>query len=405
MAPTKKTSPASRRGPAARGNRRREVTLIVENSHVSGRNIVRGIARYNREQMARWLINHEWRNTDVFYPAWLDDWQGDGFIARIESKRILRKIKSFGVPVVDVLGTNRDPEIPLVHVDDGAIAAMAAKHLLDRGFRYFAYVGFAWPSWALRRRDALVRAVQAEGYPCEVHAWPAGADMSWSWGEEQDTVARWLRSLPKPVGIMLCSDSLSPMMLEACRRSGLAVPDEIAVIGVDNDELMCETSEPPLSSVVPDDQGVGYEAAHLLDRLMQGETWDGEHVYLQPKGVVTRLSSDVLAIEDQVVAAAVGFIREHALEDLTVDDVVQTVPVCRTLLQRRFRKAIGRSLHDEILRVRLEHARFLLEESDMPLWQVAEKSGFKHQEYMGVVFKKHLGQTPLQFRKGSRRDT
>lgn len=378
------------------------MTLIVENSHASGRNIVRGIARYTRQHSAKWLLHHEWRNTDVFYPPWLDRWEGDGFIARIESEEIMDRIKSLGVPVVDVLGALRDPKIPLVHVDDAAIAHVAADHLLDRGFRNFGYAGFAARNWSHRRRDAFVEALRKEGYDCSVHAWDDHSGEAWSWGEDLAQIVDWLRALVKPVGIMLCSDTHSQMILEACRRGGFAVPDEVAVVGVDNDEPICEVSEPPLSSVIPNDQQVGFEASRLLDHLMDGGRWDGEDIYVPPQGVCTRMSTDVLAVEDPVVAAAAGFIREHALSDLAVDDIVKAVPVCRTVLQRRFRMVLGRSLHDEILRVRLDHARFLLEEGDMPLWQVAEKSGFKHQEYMGVVFKRHLGETPLQYRKAAR---
>ena len=380
---------------------RLNVTLIVETAMGSGRNILRGIARYSR-QHGPWMFHHEWRNTDLYFPPWLEDWEGDGFIARVESPRIAKALQSFGVPVVDVLGTLTDTGFPLVRVDDVAIARTAAEHLLDRGFRHYAFCGVSDFSWSTRRRDAFVAAVSGAGFECRVHEIGRAENEHLSWETEQQDTQAWLQSLPKPTGIMLCNDLHGHFILDACLRDGIAVPDEIAVVGVDNDEPICEVSEPPLSSVKADDERVGYEAARLLDRLMDGESWNGKSIYIPPRGVRTRLSTDSLAIEEPSVVAAIRFIREHARDGITVADVVRAVPVSRTLLQRRFRAERGRSMHDEIASVRLNHARFLLEEGDMPISLVAEKSGFKHQEYMGAVFKKQFGQTPLQYRQRSR---
>ncbi|MBU0677212.1 MAG: DNA-binding transcriptional regulator [Verrucomicrobia bacterium] len=378
--------------------RRPNVTLIVETSLGSGRNILRGVARYAREH-GPWLFHHEWRNTDLYYPPWLEDWEGDGIIARIENEEILLKLKSFNVPIVDVLGTMKDPDIPLVHVDDESIARLAADHLLERGFTRFGFCGLKGLNWSSRRAAAFKAAVESEGHSCSVLEWDSRKNTGWSWEKEVAAVLSWLRDLPKPVGIMLCNDQHAHLVLQACRGGGIAVPDEIALVGVDNDEPMCEVCDPPLSSVMPDDERVGYEAATLLDTLMRGNRRSAKPVYIQPSGVFTRLSTDVLAIEDSQVAQAVRFIREHACEDISIDDVVKQVPLSRSLLQRRFRKILERSLHDEIINVRLNHARFLLEEGDIPLALVAEKSGFKHQAYMGAVFRKRFGVTPLQHRR------
>jgi LacI family transcriptional regulator len=205
---------------------------------------------------------------------------------------------------------------------------------------------------------------------------------------------------------MACSDQCGPVLLEACRRARAAVPDEVAVIGVDNDEPLCEAADPPMSSVWPDHLGVGYAAAALLDRLMAGRAARGTPppapVYLAPRGVVTRQSTDVLAVEDRDVAAAVRFIREHACGRLVIDDVAGHVSLSRSALQRRFKKVVGRTIHEEALRIRLDRARELLSHTDLPIALVAEKAGFTHQEYLGSVFRSRLGQTPAQFRRASR---
>lgn len=389
--------PLSERFPAG-GRPRKRVTLIVESSLASGRNIVRGVIRYAR-QHGPWLLHHEWRNTDMYFPPWLRDWEGDGIIARVESRKMARALKALRVPVVDVLGAFPIPGVPLVHVDDSAIGRMAAAHLLERGYRHFGFCGLEGFPWSEARGAAFAAAVGLEGYTCRIHAWRPRRRLPWSWEREQQAIMEWLLALPKPAGLMLCNDLHSHFVLEACRRGGIRVPEELAVIGVDDDESVCEICEPPLSSIRPDDEQVGIAAAQLLDRLMHGRAARKRATYIPPAGVHTRLSTDMLAVNDAAVAAAAGFIREHACQGLRAEDVVAAIPMSRTLLQRRFRRALGRSIHEEIERIQLDHACFLLSEGSMPISDVAEKSGFRHQSYLGAVFKRTLGVTPLQFRK------
>jgi LacI family transcriptional regulator len=378
------------------------VSLIVETSHASGRNILLGIAQYTREH-GPWSIYHEFRNTDRVFPAWLQGWRGDGIIARVENRRIAKTLRGLRVPVVDVLGMVEDAGFPIVHPDDARMSRIAADHLLERGYRSFGFCGVKVYNWSARRRDAFLTAVREEGYPCAVHEYTPKPSGEWSWERDLKEIGAWLRDLRKPAGIMSCNDQHGRLVLEACRAAGFAVPDEVAVVGVDNDEPLCEVCEPPLSSVIPDDRGVGYEAAALLDTLMAGRSKGGESIWLPPRGVRIRLSSDTLAIMDKAIALAVAFIRENACRGISVQDVVDHAHVSRSLLQRRFRVALGRSVHDEIIKVRIDHAQFLLEESDMTIAMVAEKAGFNHQEYMGAVFKKTLGLTPLQYRRANRR--
>lgn len=381
--------------------RRAHVSLIVETSHASGRNILLGIAKYSREHRP-WTIHHEFRNTDRVFPAWLQRWEGEGIIARIENRRIADALRELHVPVVDVLGVVENSGFPLVHPDDRAIGKAAAEHLLERGYRSFAFAGVKVYNWSGRRRAAFVRTVEEEGYACAVHDYAPPPPSGRLWENDLQDIGAWLRGLKTPAGVMSCNDQHGRLILEACRAAGIAVPDEVAVVGVDNDEPLCEVCEPPLSSVISDDLGVGYEAAGLLDALMAGRPAVRTPLWVPPKGVRVRLSSDTLAITDKAVAMAVAYIRDAACRGICVEDVVKHTHVSRSLLQRRFRSALGRSLHDEIIKVRIGHAQFLLEESDMPIGLVAEKAGFNHQEYMGAVFKNKLGVTPLQYRRANR---
>jgi LacI family transcriptional regulator len=201
---------------------------------------------------------------------------------------------------------------------------------------------------------------------------------------------------------MVCSDQRGPQFLEACRRAGVSVPDEVAVLGVDDDEPLCEICNPPLSSVNPAHHRVGYEAARLLARLMAGKAAPREPVFTLPAGVTTRLSTEVFAIEDRPLATALRLIREHCCDGLDVEAIARRTGLSRSVLQRRFRATLKRSVHQEILQARLKRAMDLLAASNLPLADVAERTGFKHQEYLGAVFKARTGQTPAEYRKERR---
>ena len=191
-------------------------------------------------------------------------------------------------------------------------------------------------------------------------------------------------------------------VLDACRRAGLAVPDEVAVVGVDNDTFLGDLTDPPLSSVAPDTRRTGYEAAALLDRLMSGrERQRGQAIFVEPLGVVTRRSTDVLALGDADVSAAVRFIREHACDGIAVKDVLEQVPLSRRVLEGRFRKLLGRTPHDEIARIRLERVRQLLRETRLPLSDIAARSGFRTAEYLATAFRREFGTSPDAYRKSA----
>jgi LacI family transcriptional regulator len=383
--------------------RRKNVALIIETSNDYARGLLHGVVAYMREHR-NWSTYLPEHTRGEQPPAWLSRWNGDGIIARIENTEIAKAVLASGLPAVDVSAANLAPTLPWVETDDAAIARMAAEHLLERGFRQFAFCGddrFNWSRW---RGEQFQRSITARDFPCHMHNFPAqhrtGQPLvEEEWGRYITRLASWLKSLPKPVGIMACFDPVGRHLLEACRAAAIAVPDEVAVIGVDNDDLLCELAEPPLSSVAPDTNRTGYAAAALLDRMMAGETVEPCGHRYEPASVVVRASSDVLAIDDVEVSQAIRFIREHACEGITVDDVLNHVPVSRRLLEARFKTLIGRTLHDDIDRVQIERAKELLRETDLSLPQIAQRAGYRHPEYLSVVFKKKTGITPGEFRR------
>lgn len=377
---------------------RPHVALLVETTLASGRDILRGISRYVREN-ASWSLYYEPRGLEESPPKWLRKWKGDGIIARIQNQSIAQEVLASGIPTVDVLGVVPDTAFPLVHVNDAHIARTAAEHLIERGFKNFGYFGIGGENWSERRRDAFEQTIHSSGGVLRVYEPPRSGDNAHSWEQTQDALAAWVAQLPKPVGVMVCSDQRGPQFLEACRRAGVAVPDEVAVIGVDDDQPLCEVCNPPLSSVQPGHDRVGYAAAELLARIMAGQVSPTEPQLVDSKGVSVRLSTDVYAIEDRALSTALRWIRENACAPISVDAIARHAGLSRSVLQRRFRVLLQRSVHQEILNTRIKRARELLAETNLPLGDIAEKTGFKHQEYMGAVFKTHLKKTPAQYRR------
>jgi LacI family transcriptional regulator len=283
-------------------------------------------------------------------------------------------------------------------VNDEAIGAMGADHLLERGFKRFAFVGIEGENWSEARQSAFIRHLASDGLSVSVRSVPRHHVDDISWEVHQSCLADWISKLPKPVGIMVCSDQRGGQVLEACRRAGVRVPDDVAVIGVDNDQALCGVCNPPLSSVWPNHSHVGYEAAKLLERLIRREKNVPRRTLIPPKGIVTRLSSDTLSVDDPLAANILRIIRERACMGIRIDDIASVVGASRSVIQRRFRNAFGRSMNEALVQHRLNAAKTLLLETELPLIEIAERCGFRHQEYMGAVFKLYLKQTPAQFR-------
>lgn len=384
--------------------RRPHVALIVETSVTYGRRILSGVSRYLRSH-EQWSVFLQQSELHTAPPKWLANWRGDGIICRPTSPRLTKAFRNSGVPVVD-LNDTRPLGLPRIHSDDAAIGRMGAEHLLERGFQRFAFGGFTGETWAALRRDAYVQALKEAGHDCSIFESYWRGPRAPAWDDDQKRIARWLKSLPKPLAVMTCNDVRGQHVLDACRRVDLPVPEAVAVIGVDDEEPLCDLCDPPLSTVVPDAHRIGYEAAELLDAMMSGKAGPaaGDRL-IAPIGVVTRQSTDLLAIPDPDIAAAVRYIREWACRGTAVADVLRHVPISRSLLERRFRQYLGRSPQAEIRSVQLKRARQLLAETDLPLKKIAQLTGFEHPEYLSVVFKRHTGETAGQYRAGSGRST
>ena len=373
----------------------KKVALLVETSNDYARGLLRGIMGYMREHRLWSLYLAEHSRGDR-PPAWLKNWKGDGIIARIEKPALAEALRGLKIPIVDVSSARLLPELPWFETDDAAFAQAAFDHLRERGFKRFAYCGDGQFNWSKWRAEHFVRMAEAAGGQVFVYQ-PSRAFLLDD-PAQIDDLASWLESLPKPIGLMACYDLRGQQVLNACRYINIAVPDEVAVIAVDNDELLCELSHPPLTSVIPNTYRTGYAAAAFLDEMMSGGASNLKSFLVPPIGVATRQSTDVVAVEDRGIAMAMRFIREHACEGINVKDVLRAAPQSRRSLESRFQRFFGRTPHEEILRVQLSRVKQLLVQTDLPLAEIAERAGFTHVEYLSVAFKKSVGMPPSQFR-------
>jgi len=392
-------SRATRAGPP-------RVALLVETSNAYGRGLLAGVAEYVAAHGPWSVYLPEAGRADDTAAARLRGWRGEGVLVRAEDRATARAAAGCGSAVVDLSSAGLLPGVPAVHSDTAAEAALAFDHLWERGFRHLGFCGVSGYPWVRWQQDRFAELAAAAGADLSVHVEPlrlAAGNRGWS--ADRNALGKWLTRLPKPVGIFACYDLRGQQVLDACRSSGLAIPDAVAVVGVDDDAVRCSLSDPPLSSVAPDARRVGYQAAELLARLMGGEPVAAGMRLVPPTGVSARRSTDALAVPDADVAAALRFIRDHCCEPITVGDVLDQVPLSRRSLEGRFTRLVGRTPHAEILRGRVERAKQLLAGTDLPIKAVAERVGVATPEYLSVLFRKATGTSPSGYRERTARLT
>ena len=381
-----------------------KVALLIETSNRYGRDLLYGVRDWMRESDS-WAVRFTEQARRAPLPSWLRGWQGDGIIARVDSPHSAQALKRTRLPVVDVSAERFASEFPRVSIDNVAVARLAADHLAGKGFAHVGFCGDARFLWS-RQRGAEFRRRLAEAGR-RVREFPSRAGRAGGPGSDAENreIADWLAKLPKPAAVFACYDGRAQQVLEACQLLGLHVPDEVAVLGVDNDEVLCELCSPPLSSVQPNARRTGYEAAAMLARLMQGEKNVGAATrYVEPVRVVERQSTDVVSVADAKVAAALKYIRQHACEGANVADLLRAAPMSRTLLERRFKAVLGHSPHRQFVQARVERAKHLLVESEVSIAVVAELAGFESASYLSVVFRRETGESPYAYRTRQRTD-
>jgi LacI family transcriptional regulator len=379
---------------------RPQVLLIFLTRFDDSTAMLKGIAQYGRSHghWAAFLDDEAHAESD---PRWLQSKKWHGVISRHTTPALIRACAEAHVPLVD-LNDDTPPQagVPKIRPDNVGIGHLGAEHLLERGYRHLGFCGFSNGSWSCERRDGFVEALQLAGHSAYLHEveWPGDLTPFWD-ARQTRALAAWLRRLPKPAAIMACNDLRALQVITAAQSADLLVPEEIAVLGANNDANRCDLSYPPLSSVATNSYQSGYQAAECLAHLMEDGRPTVTDLRVEPIGVVPRHSTDMQAIDDKNVAAALSYIRENACSGISVDLVVRHAYASRSQLEKKFRRHFGRSPQAEIRRVQLAKIKQLLLETNFPLKKIAELTGFEHIEYMCVVFKRLTGDAPGEYRK------
>lgn len=375
----------------------RRVFVLVETTSGYSRGILEGIGQYRHER-PNWSVFFEERGLEELPPRWLKSRLFDGIIARTANRRIRRQLDSVNAPRVELLGL-QECEPAKVHGDNRTAGRMAAQHLLGCGLRHFAFFAGGDPWWIANCREAYCDELQKRGFTCSVYRASAkDTRILPRWHDSQEAgLTRWLLSLPQPCGIFCVTDAR--IVLEFCRRLRISVPERMAILGEDDDPVVCSVSSPALSAIDFGSKQIGYRAAMLLDRMMAGAPAPKDVEWVAPLRVVPRQSTDIVAVDDDEMAQALRFIRENACNGIDVDDVVAAACISRRALERRFRELFDRTPKTEILRVRLEHAKVLLSTTLLPIEAIARRSGFTAFRHFSEVFQRETGLTPRAYRK------
>jgi len=391
------------------------IAVLIESSRASGRGLLRGIAKY-AHLFGPWTFYRmpPTYRSSVFYGeapgaaggatrkadkiTSLRESKADGIIAHVPNEKVAKQLITRGCPAVVVPANEVIPGLPNLVSDGDRAGELAAEHLLNIGLQYFAFCGYDPNYWSRERYRGFQKRIGQAGH--NVHVFHQAKPKSRRlWENEQGPIANWLRSLPKPVGVWVWNDDLAEYVLAACKISGLVVPDDVCVLGADDDELVCSMCEPPLSSVAFNFERAGYEIAGLLRKLMKGEKVKNPVVTLHTTHIVSRQSTNALVLQDRDVAEAVRYIYANAQKPVRVQDVLNAVKLSRRVLYDRFQEVLGRPIYEEIMRVRAERIARLLVDTNLPISKIANDLGFPGVEHISRYFKKIKGMSPRQYRK------
>ncbi|MFJ2990085.1 XylR family transcriptional regulator [Collimonas sp. NPDC087041] len=379
------------------------IALLFNANKIYDRGIITGIGNYLSSTRASWdlFLEEDFR---CRLPG-IERWHGDGIIADFDDPAVCEALSDTRLPVVAVGGSYQDEadypqNIPYVATDNFKLIKLAYDHLIEAGLTRFACFSLPEASvnrWAQEREKAFQRLMQRDGMDAEIYRGVSTSAPAWDTAVEQQIA--WLHSLPKPIGIIAVSDARARQLLQACLSAGIAVPEQVALIGIDNDPLARTLTRVPLSSVIQGTEEMGRTAAHLLHQMLHGVQLGGSCILVPPIGINVLASSQHEPLSHPHVMQALHFIRQYACQGIKTEQVADYVGVSRSSLESYFRRELGRSVHDEILRFKLDAAKTILEHETRSIADIAVSCGFTSVQYMHAVFKRELGCTPREYQE------
>ena len=364
------------------------------------RAIFHGIKSYINIHKAPWQVQSGPSDPRTVQAA--QKWGAHGFIAYLDNREVEDALVQHGAHAVNYSGILASPRIPRVRTDDRLAGKQAAEFFLAKGFRHFAFSGYSNYHYSMERQIAFEQTVREAGWPCHILEHEIPDTDLWNpymWKEREERIGKWLEALPKPLAFYCAEDLRAIQIAEVASERTIPVPESVAILGTDNLEMLCDFASPSLSSLAPNMEKVGFEAAALLGRLINGERNPPNEILVAPLGIKARRSTDLEAVEDTEVAAAAQFIRENAGRPILVEDILKAVPMSRRNLERRFKSVLGRSPLEEIHRLRIQKAKELLTIRGLTIKEVAQRCGFSSAKGFALGFARLAGMTPSQYRK------
>jgi len=378
-----------------------KIILLIDFAEEYSKALLKGIAKYSREHgpwiFCRMPLFHRETVGIEGILKWALEWGADGIIGQFYNDPNIGKIIEAGIPVIAQDFKKRFDEIPNITGAHHEAGSMGADYFLKKGFKNFAFYGFKDIVWSHERAEGFEERVTRAGH--KVHYFEHKmARPSELWYYRPASIGKWLKSLPKPIALMACDDNQGQHITEACRLYGIRIPEEMAVLGVDNDEMICEFSDPPLSSIGQDAEKGGYDAAKLLDHLIKNGMHDFYDIVVRPTQVFTRHSTDIYATNDDHIASSLKYIHQNIDKNLHVDEVVKQVPLSRRALEKRFIEVMGYPIYKYIYNLRIEKFTQKLLDTDMSVFEIALDMGLSDSKNIARQFRQVMGCNPSEYR-------
>ncbi|PWJ57739.1 LacI family transcriptional regulator [Dyadobacter jejuensis] len=378
-----------------------KIILLLDFAEAYSKNLMKGINAYSKEH-GPWifcrmpLFHRETVGMDGIL-KWALEWGADGIIGQLYNDHDIQKIVDAGIPVIAQDFKERFSEIPNITGDYQNTGALGAEYFLKKGFTNFAFYGFGDIVWSRERAEGFEDRLVSSGH--EVHYFEHKKARSTElWYYKPSSLSRWLMSLPKPIGLMTCDDNQGQHITEACRHVGIRIPEEVAVLGVDNDEMICDLSDPPLSSIALDTEKGGYEAGKLMDQMIRNGAQSYYDIVVAPLQVITRHSTDIYATNDRHIASSLKYIHQNIDKNLNVEEVVKQVPLSRRALEKRFLEITGFPIYKYIFNLRIEKFTQKLLDTDMSVFEIAMDMGLTDSKNIARQFRQVKGCSPSEFR-------
>jgi LacI family transcriptional regulator len=380
-----------------------KIILLTDFGEEYGTSLLKGITRYS-QKYGPWVFcrmpgyYREMKGMDGIL-KWAKEWKADGILGQFYNNSSVEKLMNEGIAVVAQDFKERHKNIPNITGDYFKTGRMGADYFLRKGFENFAFYGFKNIVWSRERSEGFEKRVNEEGFEVHYFEHKRRFKSRELWYYKPSALSKWLKSLPKPIALMACDDNQGMHITEACRLTNIRIPEEVAVLGVDNDEMLCNLSDPPLSSVSLDTEKGGYEAARLLETMIKSNNQTYYDIVVEPTQIITRNSTDIYAAKDKNVGMALKYIHNNIEKNLKVKDVLEQVPLSRRSLEKRFSQVTGYPVYEYIFNLRIEKFTQKLLETDLSVFEIAVDLGLNDSKNIARQFRQIKGCTPSEYRK------